>query len=162
TVTVTARVRAEDLQKVPQSIAAYTGDDLGAQSIQRLSDLGQVTPNFLYGQKVQSGSSAGQIYIRGIGQQDTKAAFSPGGGITVDGVYLGRAQANDLDMADVERVEVLYGPQGTLFGKNSDGGAINIVTKRPDLSRTSPTGAFSVQTGNFGRIDAHASLDLPL
>ena len=59
------------------------------------------TPNLLYGQKVQSGSSAGQIYIRGIGQQDTKATFSPGVGIYVDRVYLGPAQANDLDMADV-------------------------------------------------------------
>jgi iron complex outermembrane receptor protein len=162
TVTVTARERAEDLQEVPQSVAASTADDLEAQSIQRLSDLGQVTPNFLYGQKIQSGSSAGQIYIRGIGQQDTNVQFSPGVGIYVDGVYLGRAQANDLDMADVERVEVLYGPQGTLFGKNSDGGAISVVTKRPDISAAGPDGTLELQTGNFGRFDARGVLNIPL
>jgi iron complex outermembrane receptor protein len=161
-VEVTARRRAEDLQRVPLSVTASTGDDLEAQSIQRFSDLGQVTPNFLYGQKVQSGSSAGQIYIRGIGQQDTNAAFSPGVGIYLDGVYLGRAQANDLDTADVERVEVLYGPQGTLFGKNSNGGAINITSKSPDLSSTRPRGTLEMQTGDFGRLDVRGILNVPL
>jgi len=162
TVTVTARIIAEDLQKVPESVAVSTTDDLTGQSTQRLSDLGQVTPNFLYGQKIQSGSSAGQIYIRGIGQQDTNVQFSPGVGIYVDGVYLGRAQANDLDLADVERVEVLYGPQGTLFGKNSDGGAISVVTKTPDRSASGPTGTVDLQTGNFGRFDARVLADVPL
>jgi iron complex outermembrane receptor protein len=162
TVIVTAREREEDLQKVPQSIAAYTSDDVQAQSTQRLSDLGQTTPNFLYGQKVQSGSSAGQIYIRGIGQQDTNVQFSSGVGIYVDGVYLGRAQANDLDMADVERVEVLYGPQGTLFGKNSNGGALNIVTMKPDSGAAKPGGTIEMQTGNFGRFDARSVFNLPL
>jgi len=161
-VEVTARKRAEDLQKVPVSIAADTADELQAQSIQRLSDLGQLTPNLLYGQKVQSGNSAGQIYLRGIGQQDTKVTFSAGVALYVDGVYLGRAQANDLDMADVERVEVLYGPQGTLFGKNSNGGAINIVTSRPDYLATGPSGTLEVQAGDYGRIDARGMLNLPL
>ena len=101
TVTVTARKRAEDAQAVPISITAYNQEELEARSVQRLSDLGQLTPNLLYGQKIQSGSSAGQVYIRGIGQQDTNVAFSPGVGIYVDGVYLGRAQANDVDMPDI-------------------------------------------------------------
>jgi iron complex outermembrane receptor protein len=162
TVIVTARERAEDIQQVPQSIAAFSEDGLETQSITRLSDLGQVTPNFLYGQKIQSGSSAGQIYIRGIGQQDTNVQFSSGVGIYVDGVYLGRAQANDLDMADVERVEVLYGPQGTLFGKNSDGGALNIVTKMPDLAASSVTGPVEVKTGNYGQIDLRGLWNIPL
>jgi iron complex outermembrane receptor protein len=162
TVIVTARERAEDIQKVPQSIAAITDDALETQSIQSLSELGQVTPNFLYGQKIQSGSSAGQIYIRGIGQQDTNVQFSSGVGIYVDGVYLGRAQANDLDMADVERVEVLYGPQGTLFGKNSDGGALNIVTKMPDIAATTFAGPIQLQAGNFGRIDVGGVWNIPL
>ena len=148
TVMVTSRERTEDIQKVPQSIAAYNSDDLQTQSTQRLSDLGQTTPNFLYSQKIQSGSSAGQIYIRGIGQQDTNVQFSSGVGVYVDGVYLGRAQANDLEMVDVERVEVLYGPQGTLFGKNSDGGALNIVTKMPDLVAASSSGPLEVQAGS--------------
>src|SRR5262249_51390575 len=112
--------------------------------------------------KIQSGNSAGQIYIRGIGQQDTKVTFSPGVGLYVDGVYLGLAQANDLDMPDVERVEVLYGPQGTLFGKNSNGGAINIVTRRPDVLASRPGGLFEAQTGDYGRIDGRGWLNLPL
>jgi iron complex outermembrane receptor protein len=162
TVTVTARDREEDIQKVPQSIAAFSGEALQAQSIQRMSDLGQVTPNFLYGQKIQSGSSAGQIYIRGIGQQDTNVQFSSGVGVYVDGVYLGRAQGNDLEMADVERVEVLYGPQGTLFGKNSDGGAVNVTTRMPDLGAKSSSGPVDLQTGNFGRIDFSGVRNIPL
>jgi iron complex outermembrane receptor protein len=162
TVTVTARDREEDIQKVPQSIAAFSGDALQVQSIHRMSDLGQVTPNFLYGQKIQSGSSAGQIYIRGIGQQDTNVQFSSGVGIYVDGVYLGRAQANDLEMADVERVEVLYGPQGTLFGKNSDGGAVNVTTIMPELGAKSVSGPVDVQTGNRGRLDLNGVWNIPL
>lgn len=162
TVTVTARKRAEDVQVVPISITAYSQQDLEARSVQRLSDLGQLTPNLLYGQKIQSGSSAGQVYIRGIGQQDTNAAFSPGVGIYVDGVYLGRAQANDVDMPDIARVEVLFGPQGTLFGKNTNGGAINIVTRRPDTSAVVPNGSVDVQAGNDARLDATTFLNLPL
>ena len=147
---------------MPQSIAALSSDALQAQSIQRISDLGQVTPNFLYGQKIQSGSSAGQIYIRGIGQQDTNVQFSSGVGIYVDGVYLGRAQANDLAMADVEQVEVLYGPQGTLFGKNSDGGAVNVVTRMPDLAAKRLSGPVEAQGGNFSRLDLNGVWNLPL
>jgi iron complex outermembrane receptor protein len=162
TVTVTARKRAEDAQSVPISITAYNQDELEARSVQRLSDLGQLTPNLLYGQKIQSGSSAGHVYIRGIGQQDTNVAFSPGVGIYVDGVYLGRAQANDVDMPDIARVEVLFGPQGTLFGKNTNGGAINIVTRRPDASASGPSGSLEVQGGNYRRLDATTFLNLPL
>lgn len=161
-VTVTARKRAEDAQSVPLSLSAYSQDDLRQRSVQRLSELGQLTPNFLYGQKIQSGSSAGQVYIRGIGQQDTNVAFSPGVGIYVDGVYLGRAQANDVDLPDVERVEVLFGPQGTLFGKNTNGGAVNIVTRRPDPSAGSARGLVQVQGGSHARRDASAALDVPL
>ncbi|MDY0749021.1 TonB-dependent receptor [Paucibacter sp. R3-3] len=162
TVTVTARKRSEDLQDIPISIIAYSQDELRARSVQRLSDLGQLTPNFLYGQKIQSGSSAGQVYIRGIGQQDTNVAFSPGVGIYVDGVYLGRAQANDADLPDLERVEVLFGPQGTLFGKNTNGGVVNIVTKRPDASAAGPSGTAELQAGDFRRRDASVYLNVPL
>jgi iron complex outermembrane receptor protein len=161
-VEVTARRRTEDLQEVPVSIDAESAEDLQAKSVQRLSDLGQVTPNLLWGQKIQSGSSAGQVYIRGIGQQDTNTAFSSGVGIYIDGVYLGRAQGNDLDMADVQRVEVLYGPQGTLFGKNSNGGIINVVTTRPDIAATRPSGNVTVQTGEYGRLDALGFANVPI
>src|SRR5579871_6185796 len=76
-VLVTARKRTENLQQVPVSVTAYTGEQLSAESVSSLSDLGQVTPNFLYGQQVQSGTSAGQLYIRGVGQHDTQTTFNP-------------------------------------------------------------------------------------
>jgi iron complex outermembrane receptor protein len=161
-VVITARKRPEELQAVPLSVAPWTAADLESASVQRMSDLGQLTPNLLIGQKVQSGSSAGQVYIRGIGQQDTNVAFSPGVGIYVDGVYLGRAQGDDLDLQDIERVEVLYGPQGTLFGKNTNGGAINIITRAPDPSAAAPGGHVELRTGNFDRLDLLARLNLPL
>lgn len=161
-VVVTARKREENLQVVPISIAVYRADDLTAQSVQQLSELGQVTPNFHYGQKAQSGSSAGQLYIRGVGQQDTQAAFNPGVGVYVDGVYLGRPQADDLDMASVERLEVLYGPQGTLFGKNTNGGAINIVTARPDPTAQEIGGTVEVQGGHSDRFATVANINVPI
>ena len=161
-VVVTARKREENLQVVPISIAAYSAHDLKAESVTRLSDLGQVAPNFFYGQQIQSGSSAGQIYIRGVGQHDTNSAFNPSVGIYVDGVYIARATADDLDLADVQRLEVLYGPQGTLFGKNTNGGAINIVTQKPDASATRPSGTVQLQSGDYRRFDADATLNLPL
>jgi iron complex outermembrane receptor protein len=161
-VLVTARKREENAQTVPVSMAVFTEDEITARSIESLSDLALTTPNFLYGQKTQSGSSAGQIYIRGIGQQDNLSTFNPGVGLYVDGVYLGRAQANDLETADIERLEVLYGPQGTLFGKNTNGGAVNIVTVRPDVSALTPNGLLDVTTGNFDRFTAHSRVNFPL
>ena len=161
-VVVTARKRAENLQEVPISVAAYTSSDLQAQSLETLADVAQMTPNLLYGQKIQSGSSAGELYIRGVGQQDTQGAFNPSVGLYVDGVYLARPTADDIEMLDVQRLEVLYGPQGTLFGKNTNGGAINVVTRSPDLTMTRPTGTMQLQGGDYDRFDADGSIDLPL
>jgi iron complex outermembrane receptor protein len=160
-VIITARKRDENLQDVPVAVAAYGADQLRSESVQRISDLGQLAPNLFYGQKVQSGSSAGEIYIRGVGQGDTNATFSPSVGIYVDGVYFGRAQANDLDTADVDRLEVLYGPQGTLFGKNTNGGAIDIVTRKPDPA-SGPSGSAEIATGSYNELDALGRLAVPL
>jgi iron complex outermembrane recepter protein len=159
-VIVTARKREENLQEVPISIQAYSGEELKAASLQSLSDVAEFTPNLTYGQDAQSGNSAGQVFIRGVGQQDTLSTFNPGVGIYVDGVYLGRETANDLDMADVDRVEVLYGPQGTLFGRNTNGGAINVVTRAPDLHNTSAD--MELDTGDFDRFDALGTVNVPL
>jgi iron complex outermembrane recepter protein len=160
-VVVTARKTEENLQSVPISIAAFSPEQLRGQSIERISDLGQLTPNLFYGQKVQSGSSAGEIYIRGVGQGDTNATFSPSVGVYVDGVYFGRAQADDLDVADVERLEVLYGPQGSLFGKNTNGGAINIITRKPDPDAPA-TGSAEVDVGNYRQFDLIGRISSPL
>ena len=102
------------------------------------------------------------VYIRGVGQRDTLAAFDPGVGIYVDGVYLGRMTATDLDTMDVERVEILRGPQGTLFGKNTNGGAISIVTRKPDVSADHAEGRLQVTGGSRNRFDVIGGVNLPI
>lgn len=161
-VVVTSRRREENLQDVPVSVQAFTASNLQMRSLDSLTAVGQNTPNLTFGEQAQSGSSASVVYIRGVGQADTLAAFDPGVGIYVDGVYLGRMTANDLDMMDIERIEVLRGPQGTLFGKNTNGGAISIVNKKPDVSADGVSGRFEVTGGSRNRRDAVANANIPL
>lgn len=159
-VVVTARKREESLQKVPVSVTAVTGDELQQRSLTSLQELGNATPNVSFYTQGQSGRTAGQVFVRGIGQADPVVTNDPGVGIYVDGVYLGRMQGLDLDMMDLSRVEVLRGPQGTLFGKNTIGGAINIVTTPPSLEETS--GNIQLTGGSFRRHDAMARVNLPI
>lgn len=161
-IVVTARKREENLQDVPVSVQAITAEDMQMRSLDNLVAVGQVTPNLSFGENAQSGSSASVVYIRGVGQKDTLAAFDPGVGIYIDGVYLGRMTANDLDMMDIERLEVLRGPQGTLFGKNTNGGAISIVSRKPNLSADGFTGRAQVIGGSRSRLDAVGGVNIPL
>jgi iron complex outermembrane recepter protein len=161
-VVVTSRKREENLQDVPVSIQAVTSSELQMRSLDTLNDVGQHTTNLNFGQQAQSGSSANTVYIRGVGQSDTLAAFDPGVGIYMDGVYLGRMTALDLDLTNIERVEVLRGPQGTLFGKNTNGGAISIVTQKPNIHADRPEGRVQLTTGSHSRFDAIASVDIPV
>lgn len=131
-VVVTARKREESLQETPISITAFSADDLKARNITNLTELQFSTPG-LTSNLGAAGGSTGQYFIRGIGQSDWIAAFEPGVGIYVDGVYLGRVTGAALDLVDVSRIEVLRGPQGTLFGRNTIGGAISIVSKAPSF-----------------------------
>src|SRR5690606_8039948 len=100
------------------------------------------------------------IYIRGIGQQDWALATDPGVGMYVDGVYVARSIGAVLDMLEVERVEVLKGPQGTLFGRNTIGGAISITTKKPDFDEMYGSGEIVV--GRFNRTDLRPTFNLPV
>jgi iron complex outermembrane receptor protein len=161
-VIVTARKREEVLQEVPMSLTVLGGDELQSRSIERLSDLGQLTPNFFYGQQVQSGSSAGQLFIRGVGQHDTNSTFNSSVGLYVDGVYISRATADDLALRAAQQVEVLYGPQGSLFGKNTNGGAVSIATTKPDVSASGPSGSAEVSGGSLRALHASGDLQLPL
>ncbi|HVW67885.1 MAG TPA: TonB-dependent receptor [Steroidobacteraceae bacterium] len=159
-IVVTARKREENLQQVPVSITAVTTDELKQRSIESLQDLGMSTPNVSFYNMGQANRSAGLIYIRGIGQSDPVVTNDPGVGVYLDGVYFGVMQGLDLDMLDVSRVEVLRGPQGTLFGKNTIGGAINIVSARPSLDAVS--GDAQVTVGDYGRIDGTARVNVPI
>jgi len=156
---VTARKKEESLQLVPVSVTAISADNLEARSLLSLKDVGQFTPNFSFASHGQGGNSAGLIYIRGIGQSDPQITNEPGVGVYLDGVYFGRMQGLDLEMMDLERIEILRGPQGTLFGKNTIGGAVNIVSVKPSNKFSAKT---QITAGSFNRIDANVSINLPI
>ena len=125
---VTARRRDETLQDVPIAITAFTGEQLDRIGADTLIAVGQSTPNMTL--EVSRGTNTTiTAFIRGVGQQDPVAGFEAGVGLYVDDVYLNRPQAAVLDIYDVDRIEVLRGPQGTLYGRNTIGGAIKYVTK---------------------------------
>lgn len=133
TVTVTARRKEESLQDVPVSVSAFSGEDLKERSIEDISTVSDFTPNLTFDTagNAAATSALAQVFIRGIGQSDFLPTADPGVGIYIDGVYLGRTVGGVIRMSDVQRVEVLRGPQGTLFGRNTIGGAINIVANEP-------------------------------
>lgn len=133
-VVVTARRREENVQSIPLAITALTEDALEASSMRDLRDIGDFAPNVTFSLSGGNGGGApseATVYIRGLGQIDSGIYADPGVGIYLDGVFLARSQGAVLDLFDIERVEVLRGPQGTLFGKNTTGGAIQLITKRP-------------------------------
>jgi iron complex outermembrane receptor protein len=128
-IVVTARRRAESLVDVPIAVTAFSGAALENQGALDITDIGNQTPNVTL--EVSRGTNSTlSAFIRGVGQQDPVAGFEQGVGIYVDDVYLNRPQAAVLDIYDVERIEVLRGPQGTLYGRNTTGGAVKYVTRR--------------------------------
>ena len=125
---VTARRRDERLIDVPVAITAYSGEALEKAGAIDITEIGQTTPNTTL--EVSRGSNSTlSAFIRGVGQQDPVSGFEQGVGIYLDDVYLNRPQAAVLDIYDVERIEILRGPQGTLYGRNTIGGAVKYVTK---------------------------------
>ncbi len=160
-VTVTARRREESLQDTPISITAFTGEALERQQIDRLNGIASSTPNLIFdnGATFSGANSSASVFIRGIGQVDFSLTTEPGVGIYLDGVYLSQTIGSVLDLVDVERVEVLRGPQGTLFGRNTIGGAINVTSRKPD---NSTQGDIEVTTGRFSRFDVRGSFNFPI
>jgi iron complex outermembrane receptor protein len=157
-VVVTARRREEQLRDVPQAVTAVSGEELESRGAQNIAALGAVTPNLvIYPGRVFNNTVV--AYIRGIGQFDSIWGVEPGVGIYLDDVHLARPQGALLDVLDVERVEVLRGPQGTLYGRNTLGGAIKFVTRAPSADFG---GRLSLTLGDYGRRDAKAVLNLPL
>lgn len=129
TITVTAQKREQSIQEVPLSVSAFFGDKLANMQVNDIGDLQSSVPNLT----VHEGDAQNAVvYIRGVGQIDSLAFADPGVGIYLDDVYLGRAQGAFLEVFDVERIEVLRGPQGTLYGRNTMGGAVKYVTAKPN------------------------------
>ena len=160
-ITVTARKREEGLQNAPISISAFSGEGLEYRGVVKLDSIADFTPNLTFQNNPGDGGSSASaaIYIRGIGQSDFIPTVEPGVGLYVDGVYIARSVGSILDLVDVERIEVLRGPQGTLFGRNTIGGAISVTTKKPDSEFG---GYLSATTGTDDRADVKASLNVPL
>ncbi|MBN8444631.1 MAG: TonB-dependent receptor [Gammaproteobacteria bacterium] len=125
---VTARRTAENLQTVPVAVTSIGAEDLKQKGIENITSIQQQSPNTTL-QVSRGTNSTLTAYIRGIGQQDPLWGFEPGVGIYLDDVYMARPQGAAMDIYDVERIEVLRGPQGTLYGRNTIGGAVKYVTK---------------------------------
>ncbi|MEM1110688.1 MAG: TonB-dependent receptor [Pseudomonadota bacterium] len=158
-VMVTARKREENLQDTPISITAISGEAINQAKLLRVDDLGQRTPNLQFRASDNGLSSSLQAYIRGVGQQDFALTVDPGVGTYVDGVYLARTVGANIQLADVEQITILRGPQGTLFGKNTIGGAIDIQTRRPS-GETDFTG--QVTAGEYGYFSFDGYLEFPI
>jgi iron complex outermembrane receptor protein len=158
TIIVTARRREERLIDVPLSVTALTGEALAQQGIQDLTQVAQQVPNVTL--EVSRGTNTTlTAFIRGVGQQDPVAGFEAGVGLYIDDVYLNRPQAAVLDIYDVERIEVLRGPQGTLYGRNTIGGAIKYVTAPlPDETSVMVRGTY----GSYDQADLIVSASTPI
>lgn len=158
---VTARRRAENLQDTPIAITAFGGDALAELQVVNVAEVGRFTPNVSMEPVANiSGSSASiTTFIRGVGQTDFNITIDPGVGIYYDGVYVARMAGALLDLGDIESIQILRGPQGTLFGKNTIGGAVLIT---PNAPSDELEGSVELTAGEFNRLDARAMLNLPL
>ncbi len=160
-VMVTAQKREESVQDVPIAISAFSADALAAKGVSNIADISNFSPNIQIDRASPFAGSSTIIsaYIRGIGQNDFAFNMEPGVGLYVDGVYYARTVGAAIDLLDVERVEVLKGPQGTLFGRNTIGGALHVVTRRPGEELKSK---LEMTVGEYNRLDIRGTLDLPL
>ena len=156
TVTVTARYRSENLQETPIAITALNADALEARGFNNVVDVTKVAPNVTLQQSGSNGGKAAVAYIRGVGQSDFTLSFEPGVGFYLDDVYFGTIFGAMFDLGDIDRVEVLRGPQGTLFGKNNEGGAVRVFTTQP---KGDDSGYFEAGYGSYNRYMMKAAYD---
>jgi len=157
-IVVTARRRAESLSKVPIAVTAFTAEKLERIGATDLTDIQNITPNTTL-KDARGTNSTLAAFIRGVGQQDPVPGFEAGIGIYLDDVYLNRPQAAVLDIYDVERIEILRGPQGTLYGRNTIGGAVKYVTKKlPDHLEVNLKGTY----GSYNQADGIVSASTPV
>ena len=161
TVVVTAEKRTQNVQQVPIAITAFTSQTLQDKGIGDIHALSNLTPNVNLdqGSPFSGSNSVLSASIRGIGQDDFAFNLDPGVGVYVDGVYYARTVGANQNLLDVERIEILKGPQGTLFGRNTIGGAISIVTREPGNVFK---GQVEVTAGSFNRHDFAGTVDIPI
>jgi iron complex outermembrane recepter protein len=159
TIIVTAQKREQDLQKVPLSVSAFTGDSLEQMQIVNIRDLRGFAPN-VYIEPSLGAETTTSVYIRGLGQINPSFFFDAPAPVYVDGVYSARAAGSLIDLYDVERVEILRGPQGTLFGRNASAGAIQVITKLPPLEEMDFAGEASY--GSKDQRNFNATIGVPI
>ncbi len=157
-VVVTAERREASQQTVPVAITAITAQTMNERLITNVHDLQYQVPNISIARNTGTASGA-RLFLRGIGEDESRVTADPAIGIYVDGVYLGRQTGSMLDLLDLERIEVLRGPQGTLYGRNSNAGAIKLVSKKPEHDNNLTLG---ITVGSEGRADlrAHGNWDI--
>lgn len=160
-IVVTARKREENLQDTPIAVSVFSGEGMEQRGITKLDGVAAFSPNMTFQNNPSFGgaSNAASIYIRGVGQKEFLPTTEPGVGLYVDGVYIARSVGAILDLVDVAQVEVLRGPQGTLFGRNTIGGAISITTKKP---HDQLAGKVEVTIGTDNTQNLKASVNLPV
>ena len=157
-ITVTAQFRSQNLQETPLAITAVTGDMLEARSQTSIYEVSRQAPSVFLAPQAQANGSGLIAYIRGVGQTDFNFALEPGVGLYVDDVYLPTLTGSLLDLLDLDRVEILRGPQGTLSGRNSIGGAIKLFSRKAE----GKGGNVSLTYGSYDRVDVRASGDFTL
>ena len=157
-VLVTATRRVSDLQTTPVAVTALSGEELGNLFAHDISDIALVTPNFSAAQI--TGFNAAGFAIRGAAQTDILVYWEPPVGVLVDDFVIPHMQTQLLEPYDIESIEVLRGPQGTLFGKNTTAGVVNVRTKRPEMNEFHADA--SVRVANFGRVEPRFALNIPL
>ena len=156
-VVVTARKREEALQDTPVAISAFSAEGLEEAGIANTRDLQESVPGLVF---TEMSTKTPSIFIRGVGQKESIAALDPGVGVYINSIYVARTDSQLLDVVDPSSIQVLRGPQGTLFGKNNIGGALLVTTEPPDTEDYS--GSVSTRIGNEGRADLKASGNIPL
>jgi iron complex outermembrane recepter protein len=155
---VTAQKREENIQETPISVTALTSEKLQERGVSNLADIGEAAPNVRI--STGTGSMSGDVIaMRGVSSPSGNPSFQTGAGLYVDGVYLAGVQGSNLDVEDIERVEVLRGPQGTLYGRNTIAGAIDFITKKPTEERSITA---STEAGNFNTFKGRVTLNVPL
>ena len=158
-IVVTAQKREESLQDTPISLVALSGRELETRQINGLNDLRSNVPNLQLTPHPNSAATT-QVFMRGVGLNDDQITQDPSTAIYMDGVYVARSQGLAMDVADLERIEVLRGPQGTLYGRNATGGAINFITRKPKLGEFG--GKLQGSVGNYDYWRLKGSVNIPV
>lgn len=155
-VVVTAQRRSENLQKTPLTLSAVTGEKLESQGVKMVVDIANQVPSL---QITSSGAGSAQIFLRGIGSTNTTEVGDPAVAYHIDGIYIARSTSVGALFYDVDRVEVLRGPQGTLYGRNATAGAINVITRSPKFDYEA-NGA--IEVGNYGALTTSGMVNIPV